>query len=144
MKKIIFLTMLTMFCFASQAQPYKTVTAGDGDQNANAETDYITLPNSASVNNWFTSIKDLKIQILCTQHGGTSDGKVTIQRSLDNTSWKEMLTTVDTDLITSNDTLTITNGAVLTFRLKTYWPYYRLKIVGTSSDTTDFTTKYAW
>jgi len=142
MKKLIFL----LFAFIAvaqfvQAQPYKTVTATEADLNANAETDYIYLPNV----DWFYSVKDLDIQVLCTDnYGGNSDGTITLERSVDKTSWKPVLTTIDTDFITANDTFTIVNAGVAQFRLKTYWPYYRLKIVGTSTDTTDLSTKYNW
>ena len=144
MKKLIFLLIAIAFIASSQivqAQPYKTVTATEADLNANAETDYIYLPNV----DWFYTIKDLDIQILCTDnYEGTSDGYITLERSIDKTSWAPVLTTIDTDLITANDTFTIADAAVAHFRLKTYWPYYRLKIVGTSTDTTDLSTKYSW
>jgi len=141
MKKII----LLLFAFIAvsqfiQAQAYKTVTATEADQNDGAETDYIYLPNV----DWFYSVKDLDIQTLCTQTGGTSDGKITIERSVDKISWKPVLTTIDTDLIAANDTFTIVNAGVSQFRLKTYWPYYRLKIVGTSGDSTALLTRYNW
>ncbi len=117
-----------------------TVTASEADTSKGAETDYIVIPNVGH----FEGVADLDIQILCTQLGGTSDGTITIERSLDGTSYSQVLTTIDTDLIAANDSFTITNAAVCQFRLKTYWPYYRVKIVGTSADTTKFTTKYAF
>lgn len=138
MKKLFVLLVFAVVAIAANAQIWKTVTATEADSSKGAETDYIYIPNVGG----FDGVKDLSIQTLCTQLGGTSDGTITIQKSVDGTSYKSMLTSVDTDLIASNDTLTITNGAVLTFRLKTYAYKYRLKVEGTSGDSTIFVTRY--
>jgi len=124
---------------ASAQVPYKSVKASEADTNKNAETDYIYIPAVGG----FAKVMDLSIQTLCTDaYGGTSDGTITIEKSVDGTSWKSMNTTVDTDLICTNDTFTIVGAGVARFRLKTYDYMYRLKVVGTSADTTLLTTKY--
>lgn len=144
MRKLILLLAFAVLGIAASAQlqsKYYTVTASEADTNKNAETDYITIPNKGA----FLEVKDLMIQVLCTDnYGGTSDGAITLERSLDGTSWKSMNTTVDTDLNCANDTFTIVNAGVARFRLKTYDNYYRIKIVGTSGDTTLLTTKYTF
>ena len=138
MKKFIFMLVFAVVAMASSAQVfYKTPAASEADTNKNAETDYLVIPHQ------FTQVNDLLIQVLCTDnYGGASDGTITIEKSVDGTSYKSMNTTADTDLICANDTFTIANAGVAQFRLKTYAYKYRLKFVGTSGDTTLLTTKY--
>jgi hypothetical protein len=140
MKKLFFMLIFAVVAMAVSAQvPYRTPAASEADINQNAETDYIYIPSSGG----FTYLQDLVIQVLCTDtYGGTSDGKITIEKSVDGTSWKSMNTTVDTDLSCANDTFTIVGTGVANFRLKTYNYRYRLKAVGTSGDTTLLTTRY--
>lgn len=142
MKNFILFFVLIATVAAASAQRLSpiTVTASESDTSKGAETDYIVIPNASH----FDGVYDLVIQSLCTQIGGTSEGTITLEKSLDGTSYKPMLTTIDTDFITVNDTFTVTNGAILQYRIKTYWPYYRIKIVGGSGDTTLFTTKYGF
>jgi hypothetical protein len=122
---------------AANAQvPYYTPAASEADSSKGAETDYLVIPHS------FSAVNDLVIQVLCTQLGGTSDGKITLQKSVDGTSWLSMNTTTDDHLKCANDTFTIVNAGVANFRLKTYDYKYRLKFEGTTGDTTLLTTKY--
>lgn len=87
----------------------------------------------------------LTLQALCTQIGGTTDGTITLQGSVDGTSYVAL--TDATGLVKGypNDSLTMTNGAVTSWVIeKTPYNYYRLKIAGTASDTTKVTAKYVY
>lgn len=87
----------------------------------------------------------LTIQALCTQVGGTSDGTLILQASVDGTSW---LTVQDATGVLKgypNDTLTITNGAVAQWVVdETPWNFYRVQGAGTASDSTLVTVKYVY
>ena len=115
-----------------------TVTASEADSSKGAETDYQYIPNAGG----FTSQYDLTIQVLATQLGGTSDGTISLEGSVDGTSYAAIDNTVFT---ATDDSLTITNGAVWVVNIPITRHYkYRLKIAGTASDTTLLTTKYLY
>ena len=87
----------------------------------------------------------LTIQALCTEVGGTSDGTLILQGSVDGTSW---LTIQDETGVLKgypNDTLTITDGAVSQWVVdETPWNSYRVQGAGTANYTTSITVKYVY
>ena len=135
MKKLIMI-LLASALFISVGAQTKRVYSPDFDTLNGNETVYIPVLTS-------TSSLGITIQALCTQLGGTSDGSLVLQGSADGTSY---LTINDDDVTMTaypNDTLTITNGAVVQWViLKNAWKSYRIKGVGTASDTTLITPKY--
>jgi len=140
MKKLIFLLALAVVAIAASAQsPYVTVMASEADTNKNAETDYLVIPNTGS----FLSPQILTIQVKCSvdQFGGTPDGELTIEGSVDGISYFNLTDEEFTDM--NNDTVDIANGVVAKWVIpKTYFSKYRIKAVGTENDTTLFDTKY--
>lgn len=137
MKRLIFILALLFVAATNYAQYINTVTATEGDTLRDTETDYIYIPNSGG----FISESDVTIQMLCTQIGGISDGTVTLQGSIDGVSYAALPNETYTDLPV--DTATIANAAVLEWPIpRTYFYKYRLKIEGTSGDTTLLHTVY--
>lgn len=134
MKRIaLILSFFALVAFAS-AQKVHTVAVD-------------TLQGAETVN--FGAIKSslgegtLTIQALCTQLGGTSDGTLNLYGSVDGTSWVKVLETAGIFHFYPNDTLTITNGAVMSVVIKdSPFAQYRFTGVGTSADTTLVTPKY--
>ena len=87
----------------------------------------------------------LTIQALCTNIGGTSDGTLILQGSVDGTSY--LTINDETGVLKGypNDTLTITDGAVVQWVVQdTPWNFYRIQGAGTASDTTLITGKYVY
>lgn len=139
MKKIIILTISMLFAVASFAQLQKgKVYTAAFDSVLAVETVYtgtITV----------TGVYDkLTIQGLCTDVGGTPDGILLLQGSVDGTSYVDLAP--ETGLYTyrpDNDTLTITAGAIQTVEITNPGlNYYRWRAVGTENDSTLITTKY--
>ena len=85
---------------------------------------------------------NLSITALCTQVGGTSDGTLQLQFSAGG-NYEDVVQTTGLFEFISNDTLTITNGAVYNVVVRNP-PVgdYRLKGVGTASDSTLITPRY--
>ncbi|MEA2037420.1 MAG: hypothetical protein U9O94_07965 [Nanoarchaeota archaeon] len=100
----------------------------------------------------------LTIQALCTQVGGTSDGKVTVQGSIDGTSyvtlanlsnngWVSMFAADSSKVANDGNEFTITNGGVFTTVISpdngatAPFLYFRLRGVGTTGDTTKLNIK---
>lgn len=85
------------------------------------------------------------IQALCTQIGGTSDGTLIIQGSVDGTSYVTLQDDVSVMKSYPNDTLTITDGAVGTWIIKeTPYNHYMIQGGGTAGDSTLITVKYVY
>ncbi len=78
------------------------------------------------------------IQLVCTELGGTSDGVIRIQGSVDGTNWVNLTSVPGVYDFFPNDTLTITDGANLLFRVNdnNSIPFFRASVTGTASDTT--------
>ena len=78
-----------------------------------------------------------QFQALCTQLGGTSDGTLLLQGSVNGSNYVTISTTSGLLTFFPNDTLTITDGAVWLIDIKDNpFRYYRVVGAGTSSDTT--------
>lgn len=87
----------------------------------------------------------LAIQALCTEIGGTSDGTLILQGSVDGTSYVTMTDAVGVLASYPNDTLTITDGAVVQYVVQeTPFNFYRVQGAGTASDSTLVTVKYVY
>ncbi len=104
-----------------------------------------TIQGAETVN--FTSMQGAKyIQVLCEDDfGGTSDGLLMLQGSVDGVSWDDLFTndnywysSIDSDSLTiAPDATWVINAGNLNF------PYYRLTGDGTSGDTTLVTIKWS-
>lgn len=83
---------------------------------------------------------------LCTDVGGTPDGTLILQGSIDGTSYINLApVTGFISYFPNNDTLTITSGAIQTVAIwKSAYNFYRWKVTGTASDSTLVTTKYIY
>lgn len=108
-----------------------------------------TLNGSETVNFTLSSItgsyESVAIQALCTEIGGTSDGTLILQGSVDGTSYITMTDVVGVLTSYPNDTLTITNGAVVQYVVHDNpFNYYRVQGGGTASDSTLVTVKYTY
>lgn len=128
MKKMFFITLLMLICtIGMNAQRAVTVESIEGAETVNFGT-----MNYPSV-----------IQALCTETGGTADGTLRLQASVDGTSWQYITESDNVANFFPNDTLTITDGAVYVISLKNKtFPYWRVSGAGTSGDTTQVTIKY--
>jgi len=97
----------------------------------------------------------LTMQALCTDLGGTPDGTLFLEGSVDNVSWERItyqtglnanfFASDSTKITKSESTFTIVDALScgVTFE-NTNWNYYRWKGVGTASDTTGVTMTYTW
>lgn len=126
---------MTSISFGQKGRVYSVAT----DTLNGAETVNFTLSQITG------SYPSLSIQALCTNIGGTSDGTLILQGSVDGISYVTM--TDATGVLTSypNDTLTITNGAVVQYIVQDNpFNYYRVQGGGTASDSTLISVKYTY
>ena len=134
MKKILVLFTLFIIALSVQAQRVYTITP---DTLTEVETEYFAVPD---ITGGYTA---LSIQVLCTELGGTSDGTVVLQGSIDGSSYVTLSDDENYIKGFTNDSLTITDGAVNAWVI--YNPNmvsYRVAATGTANDTTLITTKY--
>lgn len=129
--------IVVMFAFVAFANA-QSVYSATGDTLQGAET--VTLGVVVST----SSSGTLAIQALCTELGGTSDGTLRLQGSVDGTSYN-FITSIDGKFdFYPNDTLTITDGAVIQCLItNSPFNYYRWSGSGTSGDTTLITPIYS-
>lgn len=84
------------------------------------------------------------LQVTCRELGGTSDGSIYPQVSLDDTSYVNIISTDYLVYSFPNDTLTITDGAIGIWNILSLPNnYYGIMAVGTAGDTTEVTLKYS-
>lgn len=103
-----------------------------------ADTIYIRTPFLK----W--SLDYIGLQVKCRQLGGTSDGSIYPQTSLDDTSYVNITSTDYLVYSFPNDTLTITDGAVAIWNILVLPNnYYGIMAIGTENDTTEVTLKYS-
>jgi hypothetical protein len=136
MKKVITtlaIIFAVLFTLNAQKGQEKSVTVDTvkGDETVNF--------NIACMNGGYS---ELVVQALCTQVGGTSDGTIVLERSVDNSSWETVTALTDIIVGWPNDTLTIVNAAVGLWSIREPLGCYRLSATGTASDTTKITPKY--
>ena len=150
MKRVLFTSVLILLVASMSFAQNRKVTSAVLDTVKGAETVYFSF-NTSGIG---TDNYELAFQALNTQIGGTSDGKITLQMSVDGTSYVTYadaqynkfvsLFASDTAKIANNgNEFTITNGGVFGGIIQnTPFKYYRLKAVGTSGDTTAIQVKY--
>lgn len=142
MKKVIFFILALVFSVAAMAQPgtIETVTA---DTLNGSETVYFSSENFSG--NW----SSLAIQAACDNIGGTSDGTLSLEGSVDGSDWvplAEQANIIHGFATTGeNDSLTITDGANIVWLIDGVSLYkFRVKGEGTASDSTLVTVKYIY
>jgi len=138
MKKFAILIVFVLSVMALQAQKGRVYSVAVDTLNGN-ETVNFTLGQITG------GYETLTIQALCTNIGGTSDGTLILQGSVDGTSY--LTINDETGVLKGypNDTLTITDGAVVQWVVQdTPWNFYRIQGAGTASDTTLITGKYVY
>lgn len=104
------------------------------DTLTDAETAYYTTRTISSYD------QILSIGILCTNISGTSAGSVLLQSTIDGTNWVNVnQTNTTTLLVSTNDTLTITDAAYNIWTLVTLPNHkYRLAVGQTGTSTTSY------
>lgn len=81
--------------------------------------------------------QSISITTTFTQLGGTSDGAAYLQASNDGVGYFNITSQAGKYVFFPNDTLTITSGVAWGIQIfEPAFKYYRLKTVGTASDTT--------
>jgi len=137
MKKLYILSLLVVLGITSNAQigRVKTLTL---DTLTAAANDTSTV---ATVTGGYDAIT---FQTLSTQLGGTSDGKLVIQGSVDGTSYKTITEKAGAAVgWPVADSGIVTNGAIWQVTLYANpFKYYRVIGTGTASDTTLVTVNY--
>lgn len=134
MKKLLIVLFLSVAFLGVKAQKLVTI---DADSINGAETVYFTTDEITD--GWQTCT----IQALCTEVAGTTDGTMTLEGSVDGTSFVPL--TDQSGLVKGypKDSLTMTDAAVQVWIIeKTPFAYFRIKVAGTESDTTLITPYY--
>ena len=139
MKKITMLLVGFLFAFVSYGQ-IEVVHTAPYDSVLKVETVYTGLINLSG------SYSSLVIQGLCTDVGGTPDGTLILQGSVDGTTFTNLAPEPGVIIYRpNNDTLTITAGAVQTVEfVGNPYNFYRWKATGTANDSTLITTTYVY
>ena len=127
MKRFILLLSLIAISFVGYGQRLAPVDTLQGNETVN----FANLLSAEA------------IQVVCAELGGTADGSLRLQASLDGTSFYNVTETSGVYNFYPNDTLTITDGAVWLIDLSNSpFPYHRVVGAGTASDTTEITITY--
>ncbi len=137
MRKILFILAIFALSLGAVAQKGKVFSIAVDTLNGNETVNFAAIE--------YTNSGVLTIQALCTEIGGTSDGSLVLDASVDGVSYETLTSTTDLVYGFPNDTLTITDGAVVTWLIKAPgWRFYRVKGAGTASDSTLITIKYIY
>jgi hypothetical protein len=111
---------------------------------ANAQRVVIDTIKGAETVNFATMQNADEVQVLCTELGGTADGTITLEGSVDAISWEIIAETPSNYNFYPNDTFTIVDGAVMIVNIKDDpFLYHRISGTGTTSDTTIITIKWS-
>lgn len=135
MKKL-FLILVSVFVFIviTNAQVVRSVV---DDTIKAAETVNFGAIRSS------TSAGMLTISATCTELGGTSDGTLILQGGTTATDYITIVETTGVFNFYPNDTLTITDGAIIHVVINdSPFKYYRWQGAGTSADTTIVSPTY--
>lgn len=133
--------LLLLLCFSAFSQDLKYIPdaqlAGK-DTLKGADTIYIRTPFLK----W--NLDYVGLQVVCRELGGTSDGYIYPQTSLDDTTYVNIVSTDYLIYSFPNDTLTITDGVIGIWNILALPNnYYGIMAVGTIGDTTEVTLKYS-
>ena len=134
MKRFITLLLFACFAITASAQWYETIPADtiNGAETVNWDTPIIT-----------GSYEYVTIQAHCTELGGTSDGTLILQGSIDGENYQTLTDATGIVKGFANDTLTITDGATQVWTITDHpMNYYRVQGAGTANDTTYVEVKY--
>ena len=135
MKKL-FSLIVCLVAFVALAQAQTVVASGSDTLKGNETVNFTPVVSS-------TSSGVLTMQALCTEIGGTSDGTLLLQGSVDGISYQTVNTLTGIFDFQPNDTLTITDGAVMQAIIRdSPFKYFRWQGAGTASDTTLITPKH--
>lgn len=138
MKKTLILLAFVFMASLTYGQKGRVYSVAVDSLNG-AETVNFTLSKITG------SYSSVSIQALCTELGGTSDGTLILQGSVDGISYITMTDATGVLQSYPNDTLTITDGAVVQWVVKDNpFNYYRAQGGGTASDSTLVTVKYTY
>ena len=133
--KNLFLLIALVLALGVNAQN-GTLKVADYDTLIGSETVYFPIVTVTG------KYQNLSITALCTEIGGTSDGTLQLQYSAGG-NYEDVIQTTGLFEFISNDTLTITDGAVFNVIVREApVGQYRLKGTGTASDTTLISPKY--
>ena len=136
MKRILVVAILALISLTGFSQKGTVYTVA-ADTLIGAETVNFVLQTKFYGQNLLT------IEALCTDVGGTPDGTLILEGSLDGTSYETITSTSGRLYAWPNDTLTIVAGAVVTWVVEdTPWVYYRVQGGGTADDSTLVNIKY--
>ena len=128
--------VLSVVAMGAIAQKGKPLTFATSDTIQGAETIYLVSPK-------FTGDDVIMIQALCTETGGTADGTLTLDVSVDGTSYVPFTDATGIMKGYPNDSLTITDGAVTSWIVQVNAGYkYRIKGAGTTGDSTLISATY--
>jgi len=138
--KILFVLAIFAFLSLSVTAQKERVNTAPYDSVLTTETVYTGLINILQETN------SLVIQGLCTDVGGTPDGTLILQGSVDGVSYVNLAPETGQIIYRpNNDTLTITAGAIQSvFFVKNPYNFYRWKVTGTANDSTLVTTTYTY
>ena len=137
MKKLLILSALFMMSVVMFGQTKGTVTTLTVDT-----IDSVTAVNFPLVVE-FENNQTIAIQAVCANVSGTSEGSLYLQGSLDGTSYQTLSTTAGFLVGVTNDTLTISDGAIgLWYLVSSPFNYYRLQGTGGAGDSTEVTVKW--
>lgn len=141
MKTLFNIILIVLFVNTVQSQTIATFIpeaqlAGIDTLNG-ADTVYIRTPFLK----W--NLQYLGLQVTCIELGGTSDGYIYPQASIDDTSYANLISTEYLVYSFPNDTLTITDGAVGLWNVFLPNNYAGIMATGTAGDTTEITLKYS-
>jgi hypothetical protein len=130
MKKLILLCGFVLLALGLYAQPYGQVYSFAVDSTVDTETIYFTSGPIRSNSN-------LTIQLYSNERAATTAGSAIVQESINGTSWVTMTHSNSSLQSVTNDTATIVDDAVEIWNVPiTYGYKYRLKIVGSGSNST--------
>ncbi|MFW6326737.1 MAG: hypothetical protein ACOC2F_00335 [Bacteroidota bacterium] len=139
MKKLLFIVVFAVAAMAATAQKGVVVELDVDTINGN-ETIYLETPI-------FTGSDVFTLQAACDNVGGTSEGTLSLEGSVDGTDWVPL---AEQDGIIhgyattgENDSLTITDDANISWVVqKNLFVQYRVKATGAAGDSTLVTVKY--
>lgn len=125
MKKLSLLILITCLFVAVNAQYTIPADSINGAETVYFKTFKLTKGNIVA------------LQALCTNTGGTTDGTIVVQGSVDGVSFGTLASTAGLFYGYPNDTLTMTDGAVGLWVIENNpFLYIRYKVAGTSGDST--------